>query len=121
MVGPEAPPSSILFDAQTVNRGKVSAKHFRSVAAIEAHDIVTANRLTDRHRRSSLDDGFCCRCAELTKRLMNGRDQGWKLIGGDLIAPDIGGNNCGRELQLVLIGHFAFPHSRWKDTIPGQL
>ena len=98
MVGPEAPASSILFDAQTMNSGKVSAKHFRSVAAIEAHDIVTANRLTDRHRRSSLDDGFCCRCAELTERLMNGRDQGRKLIGGDLIAPDIGGNNFGREL-----------------------
>jgi hypothetical protein len=52
----------------------MSAKHFPSVAAIEADDIITTNRLPDRHRWSSLDDGFCCRWVEVTERLVNGCD-----------------------------------------------
>ena len=101
--------------------GKVSAKQLPAMPTFQADDIIPANRLTHRHRWSSLD-GFCCRRADLTERLMDGRDQGRKLIGADLITPDIGGHYFCRELEVVLfVGHFAFPHSCRKNTIPGQL
>ena len=85
------------------------AKHFRSVAAIEAHDMVMANRLPDRHRRSSLDSRFCCRCAEDIESPMNSRNQGCELICRNLIASQIRADNFSRKHavhgQFIVVGH----------------
>jgi hypothetical protein len=94
------------------------AQHLPAPAAIQADDVIVLNGSADRNCGGSLDDGFCGRFAELTEGLMNGRDQRRQLIGWDLIAPNVGGDDLGGEFGRLLIGHHLVPLFLRGNNIP---
>jgi hypothetical protein len=81
------------------------------------------NGSADRHRGSSLCVEFGYRFTETCEGLMNGRDQGSELIGRELIAPNVCGDNFSREFSIDRGGwHFLGHHSSpvgLHDTTPG--
>jgi len=97
------------------------AEHLAAPAAIQADDVIVVHGSPDRHRRNSLGGGFCCRLTEATESVMHCRDQGGELVGRELIASNIGGDNFRGEVGLLRIGHRSVPPSfEPQDTIPGE-
>ena len=96
-------------------------QHLPAPAAIQADDMIAMNGSPDGNSRGSLDDGFSRRLTEFPERLMDGRDQGGELVGRELIASNIGGDNFRGEVGLLRIGHRSVPPSfEPQDTIPGE-
>jgi hypothetical protein len=79
---------------------KMPSKHLAAPAAFQANDIIATDGSPDRHRGCSLTAGFCDGFAKPRECLMYGRNQGRELIGCDLIAPNIRGDNFGREFSI---------------------
>jgi hypothetical protein len=63
--------------------------HASFPAAFQTNDIIAVNGSPDRNRRGSLGGGFADWLSQFGERLMNGRNQGWKLVGHDRIASKI--------------------------------
>jgi len=98
----------------------MTPQHLAFPAASHANDVIAVDGSPGGDRRGLFVDWFRHRSAELTERLMNNRDQGRKLIDGDLITPHIGCDDFCRQLHVVLlVGHFTSPIRR-KPTIPGR-
>jgi hypothetical protein len=76
----------------------MALQHLAFPAAVHADHVIAVHGSPGRDRWSSLGDGFRRRFTELTERPMDGRDQGRKLIGGDLIVSEIAANNPPCEL-----------------------
>jgi hypothetical protein len=76
------------------------SEYLAAPPTFEADHIIAMHRSTDRHRGSSLDADFCYGFAKGCEGLMNGRDQSRELIGRDLIAPNIRGDNFCHEFSV---------------------
>jgi hypothetical protein len=95
------------------------AQHLPAPPAIQADNIVAVNGSPDRHRRGSLDKGFCCGLTEVGQRVMDGRDKGPELVGWDLIASNIGGDDLRCEFGRLLVGHRSPLSGQQRYTHPG--
>jgi|HubBroStandDraft_2_1064218.scaffolds.fasta_scaffold195542_2 hypothetical protein len=100
MLSGEFPASAILLYRQSMAGSEMPFEHLAAPATIEADDIITMNRLSDRHGRGSLSLDFGCRFSEADERLMNSRDQDRQLVGPDLVTADICSNNVGRAFSI---------------------
>jgi hypothetical protein len=76
---------------------QMPSDHQAAPTAFQADDIIPVNGSADRHRGSSLCVDFRYWFTETCEGLMNGRDQSSELIGRDLIAPNVCGDNFSGE------------------------
>ena len=79
MVARQVPSNAILLDAEAVT-SDVPTQHLPPPPAFHTHDIIAANGSADRNCRGPLAGRFCQRFAESPERLIDGRDQGRKLL-----------------------------------------
>jgi hypothetical protein len=79
---------------------EMSSEHLTAPAAFQANDIIPMNGSADRHCGSSLSAGFWRLFSEAGESLMNSQEQGRELIGSDLIAPNVGGDDFSREFSI---------------------
>ena len=99
---------------------QMPSNHQAAPTAFQADDVIPMNGSADRHRGSSLTADFWWLFTETCEGLMNSRDQGPELIGRDLIAPNICGDNLSREFSIdgggwCFVGHINSPET---DQIP---
>jgi len=88
----------------------MSLQHLSTKPTIHAGHEISVHGSSGRNHWGSLDDRFRCRFTEPTEGLMDSGYEDRKLIGGDLIPPDISGDNFCHEIKLlahVIIRHCA--------------
>jgi hypothetical protein len=100
MLTGELPLRAILLDTQSMAGREVPLEHLAAPPTFEANHVIPMNGSPDRHRGCSLAADFCYGFPETCERLMNGRDQRRELIGPDLIATDVSGDNCRSEFSI---------------------
>jgi hypothetical protein len=125
MFARQVPASAILVDGQSMAGRQMPSDHQAAPAAFQADDIIPMNRSPDWHRGSSLCVEFGYRFTETCEGLMNGRDQSSELIGRDLIAPNVCGDNFSRKFSIDgggwrFVGHFGSSSSDRQNTTPGS-
>jgi hypothetical protein len=76
------------------------SEHLTPPATFKANDVITMYRSPDRDGRGPINLGFCCRFSKARKCCMNGRDQRREFVSGDLISPNIGGDDVGRQVAV---------------------
>jgi hypothetical protein len=75
-------------------------EHLAAPPAFKADDIIAMNGSPDLHGWGPLSVGFGYRFSECRERLMDGRDQRRELVGGDLVAANIRGDNRRSEFSI---------------------
>jgi hypothetical protein len=96
----QVPVSTILLDGQSMAGRRMPSDHQAAPPTFQTNDVVTMNRSPDRDGRSPLISDFWHRSSEANERMMNGRNQGRQLVGRDLIAPNIRGDNFSRKFSI---------------------
>jgi hypothetical protein len=100
MLTGELPLRAILLHGQSMAGSEMPSEHLAAPAAFQANDIIAVDGSPDRDGGCPLFVEFGCGFPETYERLMHGRDQRSELIGPDLIAPNISGDNHRSEFSI---------------------
>src|SRR5215831_10065546 len=102
MILPQPPALQILIRAQAVPAADMPAQSF-PIAAIQADDIILADGLTHRYRRSQRHLGRIG-ASDFSQRSMYGSDEIRKLSCADSVVPKITSNDFRGEIWVRVLG-----------------
>jgi hypothetical protein len=100
MFSRQVPASTILVNAQSMAARDMPSEHLAAPPTFEANHVVPVNGSTDRHRGCALLADLCYGLPETGERLMHGRDQRRELVGPDLVATHVSGDNRRSEFSI---------------------
>ena len=96
----QIPVHAILLHGQSMSGRDMASEHLAAPPTFEADHEIPVNGSPDQHRGCALAADFCYGFPETCERLMDGRDQGRELIGPDLVATHVSGDNRRSEFSI---------------------
>jgi hypothetical protein len=94
MIGSQIPAVTIFVDAEPVLHPQMPAQHSGAKPALEAHHILGAHRLPDRHRRMARLRHGCGALPKASKGSVHLADQAHELAWFDLVMPHVAADNA---------------------------
>ena len=100
MIGSQIPAGAIFVDAEPMLHPQMLAQHSGAKPALEAHHVLRAHRLPDRHRRLARRRGWRGGLPETGERSMHLGDQSYQLARCDLVMPHIAADNVHDPIKI---------------------